>query len=58
MSMVQLGTAEANVQSLQFNDEASGKRTIRELIAALGRDLVATADEGLAGIKDRAIISL
>lgn len=31
---------------------------MRELVAALGRDMVAVADAGRAGIKDRALISL
>jgi hypothetical protein len=31
---------------------------IREVLAALGRDMVAIADAGMEGVKDRALISL
>ncbi|KAI9636382.1 arginine-tRNA-protein transferase [Dioszegia hungarica] len=45
------------LKDLQFRNATRVKQTIRELYAALGPELIAVAGEGLAGIKDRGVLT-
>lgn len=49
--------SELTSQDLQFRNATRVKQTIRELYAALGPELIAVAGEGLAGIKDRGVLT-